>query len=142
MTTMRDILERKGRAVWSISATAAVYDAIALMADKSVGALLAMDGERLVGIVSERDYARKVILMGKSSKDTRVQAIMTSELVKVSLESDVQECMQLMTERRIRHLPVMDGDRVAGVVSIGDLVKSIITEQALTIEQLERYVSG
>ena len=142
MNTIRDLLERKGRVVWSIEPAAPVFDAIALMADKSIGALLVMDGDRLAGVVSERDYARKVILQGKSSKETPVEAIMTKEVVTCSLDSEIRECMSLMTERRIRHLPVMDAHRVAGVVSIGDLVKAIIDEQSFAIEQLERYVSG
>lgn len=141
MNTARDILERKGRAVWSVRPDAPVFAAIESMASHGVGALLVMDGERLVGIVSERDYARKVILQGKSSKDTPVRDIMTSRVAYGTLDTTIEQCMAIMTQQRIRHLPILDGGRVAGVLSIGDLVKTIIAEQKFVIEELVRYVN-
>jgi CBS domain-containing protein len=139
---VRDILERKGHDVWSVESTTSVYDAMKLMADKGVGALLVLDGTRVVGIVSERDYARKVILLGRASKTTTVQEIMTTRVAYAELDQNVEECMAVMTEKRIRHLPVMVGGQVRGVISIGDLVKSIIDEQKFIIEQLERYITS
>lgn len=141
MNTARDILEKKGRAIWSVRPEAPVYEAIESMADHGAGALLVMDGDRLLGIVSERDYARKVILEGRSSKDTPVSAIMTSRVVYGTLDTTIEQCMAVMTEQRIRHLPILDAGRVAGVLSIGDLVKAIITEQKFVIEELVRYVN-
>jgi CBS domain-containing protein len=140
MTTVRTLLERKGRAIFSVEPQAAVLDAIRLMAEHHVGALLVMRGAALEGIVSERDYARKVILRGRSSADTPVTDIMSSPVLTVSLETSVQQCMQLMTDRHVRHLPVVDGGRVVGMVSIGDLVKAVIAEQQAQIEQLESYI--
>jgi CBS domain-containing protein len=140
MTTVRTLLERKGRAVYSVEPQAAVLDAIRLMAEHQVGALLVMRGAALEGIVSERDYARKVILRGRSSADTPVRDIMSSPVLTVSLDTTVQQCMQLMTDRHVRHLPVVDGARVVGMVSIGDLVKAVIAEQQQQIEQLESYI--
>jgi CBS domain-containing protein len=119
-----------------------VYDALELMADKNVGAVLVIDADRLVGILSERDYARKVILHGKSSKDTPIREIMTQRVVYVRPEQTTEECMALMTDKRVRHLPVLEDDQVVGVISIGDVVKSIISEQGFIIDQLERYISG
>lgn len=142
MTRVRDILAVKGRDVWSIGPNASVYDAMKLMADKGIGALLVMEGAKLVGIISERDYARKVILQGRSSRTTAVQEIMTTRVAYAELEQNIEECMALMTEIRIRHLPVIDAGEVRGVISIGDLVKSIIAEQKFIIEQLERYITG
>jgi CBS domain-containing protein len=142
MAKVREILERKGRDVWSIEPTASVYEAMRRMAEKEVGALLVMEGATLVGIISERDYARKVILQGRSSPTTQVGEIMTSRVAYTGPEQTVEECMALMTEKRIRHLPVMEGGRVIGVISIGDLVKSIIAEQQFIIEQLERYITS
>jgi CBS domain-containing protein len=121
---------------------AKVYDALKLMADKNVGAVLVMDADCLVGILSERDYARKVILHGKSSKETPVREIMTGRVVYVRPEQTTEECMALMTDKRVRHLPVLEDEKVIGVISIGDVVKSIISEQGFIIEQLERYISG
>jgi CBS domain-containing protein len=119
-----------------------VYDAIALMAERGIGALLVMDAERLVGIVSERDYARKVILQDRSSRDTPVSTIMSTDIVSVRPDQSIEACMALMTENRIRRLPVMQGDQVVGILSIGDLVKFIIADRELLIEQLEGYITG
>jgi len=140
MITVRHLLDRKGRALFSIGPEDPVLEAIRVMADRHVGALLVMRGSELAGIVSERDYARKVVLLGRSSAETPVWQIMSSPAITVSLQSSVQDCMQLMTERRIRHLPVMEGGRVLGMISIGDLVKAVIEEQRQTIEQLESYI--
>lgn len=142
MRTVRQLLEGKGPEVHSIGPDAPVIDAIRLMAEKFIGALLVMDGPKLVGIVSERDYARKVVLQGHSSRETQVRAIMTSPVVGVSPDDSAERCMQLVTDRRIRHLPVLDGDSVVGVVSIGDLVKSVIEDQRHTIEDLKNYIAG
>lgn len=142
MKRVQDILEVKGRDIWFIAPDASVYDAMKHMADKGVGALLVMEGGKLVGLISERDYARKVILKGRSSRTTQVREIMTAEVLYAHLEQNIEECMALMTEKRVRHLPVMEQDRLVGVISIGDLVKSIISEQKFIIEQLERYIKG
>ena len=142
MTSVAHLLHAKGHDVWSIPPDASVYEAIKLMADKGVGALLVMEGQRLVGIVSERDYARKVILQGKSSRDTPVREIMTDKVFYVRPDQTVEDCMALMTAQRIRHLPVLDDDRVIGVVSIGDLVRAVISEQEVRIQQLEQYIMG
>ena len=119
-----------------------MFDALELMADKNIGALLVMEGEVVAGIMTERDYARKVVLMSRSSKQTAVREIMTSAVMYVRPDQTSEECMVLMTENRLRHLPVMDGGRLLGIISIGDLVKDIIAEQRFTIEQLEHYISG
>jgi CBS domain-containing protein len=140
MNTVRTLLEGKGRAVYAVEPHAAVLDAIRLMAEHHVGALVVMRGATLEGIISERDYARKVILRGRSSADTPVRDIMSSPVLTVSLETSVQGCMQLMTDRHVRHLPVLDGGRVIGMVSIGDLVKAVIAEQQQQIAQLESYI--
>jgi CBS domain-containing protein len=134
------VLRRKGGEVYSLPSQASVYEAIELMAEKGVGALLVIDGGRLVGVISERDYARKVILHGKSSQDTPVREIMTGKVVTVGPVQTVEDCMALMTSRRVRHLPVVDGERLLGVLSIGDLVKEVIAEQEQTIRQLESYI--
>ena len=140
MTYVSHLLDRKGRAMYSVEPEDPVLEAIQLMADHHIGALLVMKGEALVGIVSERDYARKVILMGRSSAETPVWQIMSSPVLTVSLRHSVQECMELMTEHRVRHLPVVESERVVGIVSIGDLVKAVIEDQRETIEQLESYI--
>ena len=136
------ILAHKGSAVWSIAPNAMVFDAIQLMADKNVGALPVVENGKLVGIISERDYTRKVILRGKSSKDTPVRDIMTQELMTVHSTDSVSECMRLMTDKRVRHLPVMEGGKMIGIVSIGDLVRRIISAQTATIDNLEKYITG
>jgi CBS domain-containing protein len=140
MTTVRQLLDRKDRAVFSLGPEAPVLEAIRAMAEHHVGALLVMSGEVLAGIVSERDYARKVILRGRSSSDTPVRDIMTSPVLTVSPETSVEQCMQLVTDKRVRHLPVVEAGRVVGMVSIGDLVKAVIAEQQQQIEQLESYI--
>ena len=140
--TIGSVLKQKGNEVWFITPDQSVYDAIEKMAFKAVGALLVLSGGKLVGIISERDYARKVILQGKHSKETPVHEIMTTHLVTVTRQHSVDDCMRLMSDHRIRHLPVMEDDRLVGVVSIGDLVKAIITEQAQTIDQLHTYIGG
>jgi len=142
MKKVRDILEVKGRDVWSIGPDASVFDALKLMAEKDVGALVVLDGGNLVGIISERDYARKIALLGRASPTTQVKEIMTPRVASVDPEQNVNECMALVTEKRIRHLPVLENEKLIGLISIGDLVKSIITEQQFIIEQLERYIKG
>ena len=140
MNIVRHLLDRKGRAVFSIEPDGPVLEAIRMMAEHHVGALLVMRGSELAGIVSERDYARKVVLLGRSSAETPVSQIMTAPVITVSLDTSVQDCMRLMTERHIRHLPAVDHGRVVGMISIGDLVKAVIEEQQQTIEQLESYI--
>ncbi|MDH3442386.1 MAG: CBS domain-containing protein [Deltaproteobacteria bacterium] len=142
MKTVRDILKVKGDEIWRIKPEASVFEALELMAEKRVGALMVMEGERVAGIISERDYARKVILLGRSSPSTMVKEIMTSAVVYTRLEQPIEECMALMTDKRIRHLPVMEEGKLVGVISIGDLVKSIIDDQKFIIEQLERYITS
>lgn len=141
MATVKQLLQGKGHEVWSMDPEASVYDAVAMMADKEVGALVVMEGESLVGVLSERDYARKVDLQGRSSKNTKIKDIMTSRVAYARPEQSVEECMAMMTEKRVRHLPVMDDDKVLGIISIGDLVKAIIEEQQHVIEQLEQYIT-
>lgn len=142
MTSVKQVLDSKGHEIWSIDPRSSVLNTIKLMAEKKIGALLIMEDDKLVGIVSERDYARKVILKGRASNDTPVQDIMTREIIYATPENTVEDCMELMTERRVRHLPVLDGDKVTGVLSIGDLVKTIIAEQQFKIEQLENYITA
>jgi len=142
LETVSTILKRKGHEVFSIAPDASVYEAIEMLADKHVGALLVISEGNLAGVISERDYARKVILQGRASKETRVEEIMTSEVITVSPEHRVDECMQLMTENRIRHLPVVEGGKVAGMISIGDVVKWIISAQEEAIGHLENYITG
>ena len=142
LDTLDSLLRFKGRRVWSIAPTATVYDAISQMSEKSVGALLVISEGHLAGIISERDYARKVILLDRSSKETEVREIMTERLITASPSDTVEECMRSMTEHRIRHLPVLDGDEVVGLVSIGDLVNWIITAHEETIGHLQGYIEG
>lgn len=142
MKTVKQILDDKGHEVWSVGPEDTVYDSLRLMADKGIGSLLVMDGDRLVGIVSERDYARKVVLAGKSSKTLPVKDVMTTRVLCVAPERRVDECMALMTDKRARHLPVVDHKRVVGLVSIGDLVKAMISEQQILIDQLQNYITG
>jgi CBS domain-containing protein len=140
--TVSSILRYKGHHVWSVSPDESVFQAISLMADKGIGALVVIAAERLVGIISERDYARKVVLHGKSSRDTPVRDIMTSPVVSVSPDQTVDDCMRLVTTKRIRHLPVVQGEKVVGVVSIGDLVQRVISTQGETIQYLQEYIVG
>jgi CBS domain-containing protein len=143
MTTAADLLKSKAlQSVHTIKPAASVFDALKLMADKDIGALLVMDGGVVAGIITERDYARKIALMSRSSKETSVREIMTSAVMYVHPDQTSEDCMVLMTENRLRHLPVMDGDKLLGLISIGDLVKDIISEQKFIIEQLEHYISG
>lgn len=142
MRLVSQILQAKGSNVWTISPDASVLDALAIMADKNVGALVVVDNEDVVGIFSERDYARKVILQGKNSKDTTVREIMTPDVICVRANQSVQKCMALMTDKRVRHLPVLEDKKLAGVISIGDVVKAIISEQQIMINQLEDYIYG
>ena len=142
MTSIRQLLEKKGDDVWSTSPEATVYDALLLLAEKNIGALLVLRDGELVGIVSERDYARKVVLQGKVSMKTPVWEIMTEEVITISPQITIEEAMALMTEKRIRHLPVIEETKIVGLISIGDLVKSIIADQEFMISQLEKYISG
>lgn len=142
MISIRQLLEGKGSEVWSTSPDASVYEALQLLAEKNIGALVVLRDGELVGVVSERDYARKVVLHGKTSMKTPVKEIMTEEVIAVGAGSTVEEAMALMTDKRIRHLPVVEGEKIVGVVSIGDLVKAIIADQEFTIDQLEKYISG
>jgi CBS domain-containing protein len=140
-TTVGTVLKQKAREIWSTTPATSVYEAIAMMADKQVGALLVMENGSLVGIISERDYARKVILQERSSRETTVREIMSSPVISVSLQHTVGECMRMVTDHRIRHLPVEDRGKVVGMVSIGDLVNSVISEQEARIRHLEAYIS-
>jgi CBS domain-containing protein len=142
MNIVKQILQTKGDQVWSVTPETSVYDALQLMAEKGIGALVVLDNGDVVGIFSERDYARKVILMGKSSKSTPVSEIMTRRVQCVTPATTVAECMVVMTEKKIRHLPVMEDGKLVGFISIGDVVKSIIAEQEYLIEHLENYIVG
>ena len=140
MRSVQQLLEEKAHRLLAIKPTASVLDALKIMAEKDIGALVVLDGEKLVGIFSERDYARKIILFGKSSKDTSVSEIMTPKVVCVRPEQTADECMSLMTEKRVRHLPVLSEKKVIGIISIGDVVRAMISDQQQTIEQLEQYI--
>jgi len=142
MQRVRNLLARKGKEVWSVDVEEPVLEAIQIMADRQIGALPVTRNGELAGIISERDYARKVILLGRSSAETQVWEIMSSPVITVSPNEDVRQCMQLMTEKRIRHLPVVADGQMVGVISIGDLVRAVIEEQDQTIEQLERFIAG
>ena len=142
MKLVSQLLTSKGHDVWSIAPDMTVLNALQLMADKKIGALLVLDEDKRVGVFSERDYARKVILKGKSSKDTSVGDVMSSNIVRVVPDQTTELCMSLMTEKRVRHLPVVDGDKVIGVISIGDVVKAVIADREDVIEQLEQYIAG
>jgi len=142
MKQVRDILNSKGHEVWSVHSGSSVFDSLKLMAEKGVGSLLVMDDGKLVGIITERDYARKIILEGKSSRSSSVRDIMTTKVLCVTPDRTVDECMALMTDQRARHLPVIDQKQVIGVISIGDLVKARISEQQFLIDQLQSYIAG
>jgi len=142
MKLVKHLLDKKGRHVIAVAPDASVLDAIKIMADKAIGSLVVMQNDDLVGIMSERDYARKVIIKGRSSESTRVSEIMTADVLTTSSSNTVNECMNLMTEKNIRHLPVVEDQRVIGMISIGDLVEAIISDQQEEIEQLEHYISG
>jgi len=142
MKTVKDILRIKGPDVWSTPPDATVYDPLKAMAEKNVGALVVLDGDTVIGIVSERDYARKVILHGRSSKEIHVREIMSTEVYYVRPEQNIQECMALMTDKRVRHLPALEDDQLVGVISIGDVVKALIAEHESTIKHLEDYITG
>lgn len=142
MKTVGQILQGKGHEIWSVTKKMPVFDALKKMAEKNIGALLVLEDDKLVGIMSERDYARKVILKGKSSKDTSVEDIMSNKVFYVRLDQSVEDCMALMTEKRVRHLPVLENDQLVGVISIGDVVKAVISEQEIMIEHLKHYIMG
>ncbi len=142
MITVKQILDEKGRQAWTIAPDAKVFDALKLMAEKGIGALVAVEGGRVVGILSERDYARKIALLGRFSQDTPVKDIMTTQVYGVHPSATAEECLALMTDRRIRHLPVLEKDKLAGVISIGDVVKAVMSAQKVTIQQLENYIMG
>lgn len=142
MKTVNEVLKNKGREIWTVSPLATVFQALELMAQKDVGALPVVQNGKLVGIFSERDYARKVILKGRASKDTTVSELMTQTVFYVCPENTLEDCMALMTSKQIRHLPVLDHDRLAGIITLGDVVKRIISEQEFTIKELEKYVKG
>ena len=142
MRTVKNILATKSNDIWSIAPDATVYDAIHLLAEKEIGALLVLDGDELVGVISERDYARQIILKDKSSRETLVRDIMTRDVISTRPEDDIGECMASMTTKRIRHLPVLDDGKLIGVLSIGDLIRAIIAEQQSTIVDLEKYISS
>lgn len=142
MVTVRKVLQNKGGSVWSISPRATAYEALQMMADKDIGALMVMDGNEIVGVFSERDYARKVILKGKASKSTFVAELMTAPVFYIEPDKSIEECMALMTTKRMRHLPVLDKGSLIGLVSIGDVVNALITEQKVVIRDLANYITG
>jgi CBS domain-containing protein len=142
MRSVKDILQEKGTQVYTISPDAKVYEALQMMADKNVGALMVIEGDTTAGLISERDYARKIVLKGKLSKDVAVREIMTTDMICVGPDDDVEYCMELMTDNRVRHLPVFKNDQLIGIISIGDIVKAIIEHKEEIIEQLENYIKG
>ncbi len=142
MTTVRQLLDQKGRNLWSIHPNATVFDAVAKMAEKDIGSLVVMDGEELLGIITERHYARNVVLKGKTSPATPVRDIMEKHVIIARPEQSVEQCMAIMSEMRVRHLPVLEGEKPVGIISIGDLVKSIIGDQKFIIDQLVHYIHG
>ena len=142
MKTVRNILQYKSQAIYSVDTDTSVLDALKIMMDKNIGALLVMEGPELKGIFTERDYARKIILQGKSSKETKIKEVMTASLEVINLNSSIDHCMQIMTDKHIRHLPIVDNGKVSGMISIGDLVKFVINDQKQTIEQLQSYISS
>ena len=142
MKTARDLLREKGTQVYSTSPDASVYDALQQMADKNIGALIVFEGDRMVGLISERDYARKIVLKNKFSRETAVAEIMSRDVVTVSPDRNLEECMEVITARRVRHLPVVEDDHLLGIISIGDIVKGIIEHKEFVIEQLEYYIKG
>lgn len=142
MSSIREILKRKGNEVWSVTSKSTVYDALSLMAEKSIGAVLVVDNDNLIGIMSERDYARKIILKGKSSKEVLVEEIMSPRVVYVDIDTDIEECMALMINKRIRHIPVYENNKLSGIISIGDVVKALIDKKEIVINELENYITG
>ncbi|MFZ0612278.1 MAG: CBS domain-containing protein [Desulfobacterales bacterium] len=142
MKTARDLLREKGSQIYSTAPDATVYDALQLMAEKNIGALIVFDGDRLIGLISERDYARKIVLKNKFSRETAVADIMTRDVVTVAPDKNLEDCMELITRHRVRHLPVIENDHVLGIISIGDIVKGIIDHKEFVIEQLEYYIKG
>lgn len=142
MKTVREILDKKGWEIYSVTPDASVFEALKLMAEKNIGAVVVVENEKVVGIMSERDYARKVILLGKASKDTPVRDIMTEKVLYVRPNNTTEECMALMADKRIRHLPVLENEKLVGVISISDIVQAIIAEDKFIIEQLENYITG
>lgn len=142
MTTVNDLLRDKSAEIWTIAPESSVFEALELMSEKNIGAVLVLESGRLVGLLSERDYARKVILENRTSRDTPVRDVMTTRVAYVEPSMKIQDCLALMTDKRFRHLPVMDNDKLVGLVSIGDLVKGVLAEKEFMIEQLEQYISG
>jgi CBS domain-containing protein len=142
MIRMKDILASKGHEIWSIGPEKTVFEALELMSDKEIGALLVMEGDKVKGLFSERDHARKIVLKGRSSKETNICEVMTSRVICSSLDHSADECMALMTEKRVRHLPIVENDKVVGLISIGDIVKAVISDQQFTIEVLEKYITS
>ena len=142
MNTIREIIKKKGGEVWSVSTENTVYDALSLMAEKSIGAVLVIDNSALKGVMSERDYARKIILEGKSSKDVQVGEIMSPRVIYIDIDTNIEECMALMINKRIRHIPVYENNSLGGIISIGDVVKALIDEKEVVINELENYITG
>lgn len=142
MNTVREILDQKPAGVWSVPSTTKAYEALEIMANKDIGAVLVMDNGKLVGMFSERDYARKVILKGKSSRETSVSDLMTQKVYYVTPDRTIEDCMRLFTDKHVRHLPVIEADSVIGIITIGDVVKKIISQQEFTISELEKYITG